>query len=169
EAKLAGGGLIGNNLGAQLDAARADSIYAQLLFLFLGVPGAVLAGLFTAVIGAAGGERRRREQALLRMRGASPRRIVRLAAAEAALVGVVGVVLGLGGAALAGRLSFGTIRFGGTTGQAVLWGGGAAVIGLILSFATILVPAWRDARTVTVQAARAAVGADHRPLWARLY
>ncbi|HYT29890.1 MAG TPA: FtsX-like permease family protein [Actinomycetota bacterium] len=169
EAKLAGTGLVGNNLGAQLDAARSDSIYAQLLFLFLGVPGVVLAGLFTAVIGAAGGERRRREQALLRMRGASPRQIVRLAGAEAALAGVVGVVLGLAGAAVAGRLTFGTVRFGGTTGQALLWGVGAAVIGLMLSFATILLPAWRDARNVTVQAARSAVGRSSRPLWARLY
>jgi putative ABC transport system permease protein len=169
EAKLAGGALVGDNLGAQLDAARSDSIYAQLLFLFLGVPGAVLAALFTAVIGAAGSERRRRDQALLRMRGASPRQILRLAAAEAAVIGVVGVALGLAGAAAAGRLEFGTVRFGGTLGQALVWGAGAAVAGLALSFATIVVPAWRDARTVTVQAARTPVGRPDRPLWARLY
>lgn len=169
EVRLAGAGLVGNNLGAQLDGARTDSLYAQLLFLALGVPGAVLAAMFTAVIGAAGGERRRREQALLRMRGASPRRIVRLAAAEAGLVGVAGVALGLVGAAVAGRLAFGTVRFGGTTGQALAWGIGAAAAGLVLSFATILLPAWRDARGVTIQAARVAVGRAERPLWARLY
>ncbi len=169
EAKLAGGGLVGDNLGAQLDAARSDSLYAQLLFLFLGVPGAVLAALYTAVIGAAGGERRRREQALLRMRGASPLRIVRLAAAEGVVVGLVGVALGLAGALAAGRLAFGTARFGGTTGQALFWGAGAAIVGLLLSFATIVLPAWRDARNVTVQAARVVVGQARRPLWARLY
>ena len=90
EARLAGAGLVGDNLGAQLDAARSDALYAELLFLFLGLPGAVLAALVTSVIGAAGGDRRRREQALLRIRGASPRRIVWLAGAEALLVGVLG-------------------------------------------------------------------------------
>src|SRR5207237_8208320 len=123
----------------------------------------------TAVIGAAGGERRRREQALLRMRGASPRRILRLAAAEAALIGIVGLALGLGGAAAAGRLAFGTIRFGGTTGQALVWGAGAAVAGLALSFATIMVPAWRDHRTGTVQDTRIPVGRAERPQWAAIY
>jgi len=169
EARLAGGALVGNNLGAQLDAARKDSLYAQLLFLFLGVPGVVLAALLTGVIGAAGEERRRREQALLRVRGATPAGIVRLAAAEAFLVGLAGSTLGLAGAAFAGRLAFGTIRFGGTVGQAVVWAVGAASIGVMLSFAAILVPAWRSARTISVQQARLAIGRGHRPLWARLY
>ena len=107
EARLAGAGLVGDNLGAQLDAARSDALYAELLFLFLGLPGAVLAALVTSVIGAAGADRRRREQALLRIRGASPRRIVGLAVAEALLVGVLGSAIGLAGAVLAGRLAFG--------------------------------------------------------------
>src|SRR5947207_5191266 len=77
EATLAGGGLIGNNLAAQLDGARADAIYAQMLFLFLGLPGVVIAALLAGVIASSGRERRRREQALLRVRGASPKRIVR--------------------------------------------------------------------------------------------
>ena len=44
ETRLAGAGLVGDNLGSALDQARGDALYAQLLFLFLGVPGAVLAG-----------------------------------------------------------------------------------------------------------------------------
>jgi putative ABC transport system permease protein len=42
------------------------------LFLFLGLPGAVLAELLTAAVAAAGGQRRRREYALLSMRGPAP-------------------------------------------------------------------------------------------------
>ncbi|HJZ01123.1 MAG TPA: ABC transporter permease, partial [Streptosporangiaceae bacterium] len=42
EARLAGAGLVGDNLGAALGAARQDALYSQVLFLFLGVPGAVL-------------------------------------------------------------------------------------------------------------------------------
>ena len=169
EARLAGAGLVGNNLGARLDAARSDALYAQLLFLFLGLPGAVLAGLVTSVIGAAGADRRRREQALLRIRGASPRRIVCLAGAEALLVGALGSGLGLVGAVIAGRLAFGSVRFGSTTGQAIVWGALAALVGLALAVLTIGVPAARDARTMSVRGAREAVGPARRPLWARLY
>ncbi|HEX4658836.1 MAG TPA: ABC transporter permease [Streptosporangiaceae bacterium] len=169
EARLAGGGLVGNNLGAQLDAARKDALYAQLLFLFLGLPGAVLAAMITAVIGAAGSDRRRREQALLRIRGAAPRRIVWLAGAEALLVGVLGSGLGLLGAVIAGHLAFGASRFGTTTGQTLVWGAVAALAGLALAALTILVPAARDVRTVSVRRAREVVGRARRPLWARLY
>ena len=44
EARLAGAALVGDNLGTALGAARQDALCAQLLFLFLGVPGAILAG-----------------------------------------------------------------------------------------------------------------------------
>jgi putative ABC transport system permease protein len=169
EARLAGAGVVGNNLGAQLDAARKDALYAQLLFLFLGLPGAVLAALITAIIGAAGADRRRREQALLRIRGASPRRIAWLAGAEALLVGVLGSALGLAGAVMAGHLAFGAARFGATTGQTLVWGAISVVAGLALAVITILVPAWRDVRTVSVRRARDVVGRARPPLWARLY
>jgi putative ABC transport system permease protein len=81
EAHMTGAAVVGNNLAAQLGAARADAIYSELLFLFLGLPGVVLAWFIAAVAGAAGRDRRRREQALLRVRGASPAAILRPAAA----------------------------------------------------------------------------------------
>ncbi|MFC7641767.1 ABC transporter permease [Streptosporangium lutulentum] len=83
EVWLAGAGLVGDNLGAALDAARSDALYAQILFLFLGLPGAMLAALLTAAITGSGAVRRRADQALLRTRGASTRALVRLALAEA--------------------------------------------------------------------------------------
>ncbi|MDP9343420.1 MAG: FtsX-like permease family protein [Actinomycetota bacterium] len=169
ESQLAGTGLVGNNLGAQLDAARADAIYAQLLFVFLGLPGIVLGALLTAVVAASGRERRRQEQALLRLRGASPQRITRLAAGEAALAGVVGSGLGLAGAALAGRMAFGTSRLGATLGQTIVWTVASVAFGLALAAVTVLLPAWRDARTLTVRAAQATVSDPGKPLWARLY
>jgi putative ABC transport system permease protein len=43
EADSAGTAAVGDNLGAALDAARSDAAYARVLFLFLGLPGAVLA------------------------------------------------------------------------------------------------------------------------------
>jgi len=169
EATLAGGGLVGNNLGAQLDATRKDAVYAELLFLFLGLPGVIIAGLLTSVIASSGRERRRREQALLRVRGASPRQIIRLAGWEAALTGVVGVSFGLAGGALMGRIAFGTSSFGATTAQAVIVAAVAGISGIALSVATVVMPAWKDARALTVANARAVVGAPKRPLWMRTY
>ena len=169
EAALAGGGLVGDNLSARLGAARSDAVYAQLLFLFLGLPGAIIAGLLTAAVASSGRDRRRHEQALLRVRGASPRQIVRLAAYEALLTGTVGTALGLFGASIAGWLAFRMARFGATGGQTVAWALLSALVGFGLSYLTVVLPAWRDARTLTVRAAQVTIGTPPRPIWQRLY
>ena len=71
EARVAGSALLANNLAARLDAARGDALYAEVLFLFLGAPGAALAALLTIAVARSGADRRRRDQALLRLRGGS--------------------------------------------------------------------------------------------------
>jgi putative ABC transport system permease protein len=167
EARTAGGAVVGDNLGAALDAARSDAAYAQVLFLFLGLPGAVLAGLLTGAVTAAGALRRRQEQALLRTRGATSRQLVGLAAVEAGLVGMAGAVLGLGATALVGRLAFGSVRFGTSAATALAWILSAALVGLLIAAASILLPAYRDLRTATVAAARQPVGRQRGPWWAR--
>jgi putative ABC transport system permease protein len=168
EAATSGAGVVGDNLGAALGAARQDAAYAQVLFLFLGLPGAVLAALLTAALTSAGRYRRRREQALLRGRGATTGQLGRLAAAEAAIVGVAGSVGGLTVALAAGRLALGSARFGASTGQAAAWTSAAVAAGLLVAVATVLLPARRDARALTVQAGRATIGARaRRPTWAR--
>ncbi|MET8337543.1 FtsX-like permease family protein [Streptosporangium canum] len=167
EARLAGAGLVGDNLGAALDAARSDALYAQILFVFLGLPGAVLAALLTAAVTGAGAARRRADQALLRTRGASTRALVRLALAEAALIGVAGVLAGLGLAAIIGLLVFGSAGFGATGAVAVSGGVLCAVVGLLIAGATILLPAVRDARTLTVASARRTIEAARSPRWMR--
>ena len=76
EARVAGSALIGDNLAAKLLSAQADALYARVLFLFLGLPGVVLAIMITIAVATSGAQRRRREQALLRVRGASTAQIV---------------------------------------------------------------------------------------------
>ncbi|MFL5860166.1 MAG: FtsX-like permease family protein, partial [Solirubrobacteraceae bacterium] len=169
ESRLAGAGIVGDNLGVALDSARGDALYAQLLFLFLGVPGAVLAGLLTALIASAGRERRRRDAALLRTRGASTHALVTLALAETLLAGGVGVLAGLGTALLIGSSTFGTASFGAGRVSAILWAGGAALAGLAIAATAIALPALRDARSLTVAGQRRQIGREPRsPLWARL-
>ncbi|WP_427925039.1 ABC transporter permease [Streptomyces sp. cg40] len=166
EARTAGGALVGDNLGAALDSARQDALYAQILFLFLGVPGAVLAAALTAAVASAGGQRRRQEQGLLRLRGLRPRQITALASLEAALVGGAGGLAGLGIAALTGRLAFGAASFGASAGTWAIWYGIAFVLGAAVAACAVLVPALRDLRSVTVADTRRE-SATRSPRWMR--
>ncbi len=168
ELRLAGGGVVGDNLAATLGAARSDALYAQILFLFLGAPGAVVAGMLAAAVAGSAGDRRRREQALLRARGATVAQLIGLGAGEAVLVGLVAIIVGLAGAALIGQLAFGRAAFGATGSAAAAWGAGAAALGLGISLVTLVYPAWRDARAVGVNASRRTVGRGTKPLWIRL-
>ena len=169
EATLVGTGQVGDNLGAALDAARGDSSYATVLFLFLGLPGAVLSGMLTVAVSNAGAERRRREQALLRTRGASARQVSRLVTVEALSVGIVGGVLGLGAAALIGSVAFGSVGFGASLPSALVWPALAFLTGLVIAVLAVLVPAVRDIQTVVVSEARAQVRRERRPWWMRAY
>ena len=67
-----------------------------------------------------------------------------------------------------GSTTFGATSFGASTLAGVLWGGGAALCGLSIAAAAIALPAWRDARALTVAGQRATIGRrDRSPWWAR--
>lgn len=167
EARLTGSALVGNNLAARLDAARSDSLYAELLFLFLGLPGVVLSGLLTAVLVSSGAVRRRREQALLRLRGASTATILRLASIEAAFVGLIGSALGLGLGSVTVRVAFGRWDFSNGQLGTLAWGSLAALAGLVLAFLMVLAPAWREAAGSSFVSSRVAVKRAQRLFWER--
>jgi putative ABC transport system permease protein len=154
EATTAGAAVVGNNLGVALDGAREDAAYARILFLFLAVPGAILAAGLAGAVTQSGADRRRSEQALLRARGATPGRLVRLSLVEAAVVGVVGVLIGL----LAARAI-------GTT--VLAWDLGSALAGLAVTAVVVAAPALSDARALAAGQA----GRDRRrgrPAWLNL-
>jgi putative ABC transport system permease protein len=166
EARIAGSGVVGNNLAVRLDGVREDSLYAKVLFLFLGAPGAIVAVLLTVAVAASGSERRRREQALLRTRGASSSQILQLAAVEAIGAGIGGALLGILASDLLSLAFFGTR---GSSGSALLWLAGAGATGLLLGMTAMMVPAWIDSRRVTVAATKTIVGRRRASLWQRLY
>jgi putative ABC transport system permease protein len=167
ELQLKGGGTVGNNLAAALDKARGDSLYARLAFLFLGLPGALLATLLTITLASAGADRRRRDQALLRARGATLGGLVRIALSETIFVGLAGGLVGLAAALVIGRTAFGSATFGAGGRGAVLWAVASLAGGLAVAAAAVALPAWRDGRGLTVSAARASVGRPRAPWWAR--
>ncbi|WP_028231066.1 ABC transporter permease [Paraburkholderia mimosarum] len=164
EVRAAGQAAVANNLAARLDSVRSDALYARVLFLFLGGPGVILALLVTLAVADAGMQRRIRDQALLRLRGASILQILRLAWLEAAVMGTLGV---LGGLALAVVVA--TAGWGLTNLRLVLpWFAGAALVGLVAAAAAFLLPAWRYAAGSTVLAARTGASPRAVPLWQRL-
>jgi putative ABC transport system permease protein len=95
QAAVAGGALIGDNLGTALTAAGEDARYAELLFLLLGLPALTLAIVVAALVMSLRSDRRRRELALLRLRGASSPAILRIICSEAILTALLGVLLGI--------------------------------------------------------------------------
>ena len=168
EARSAGGAQVGDNLGAALGAARSDAAYARVLFLFLGLPAGVLAGLLTATVVAAGADRRRRDQALLRARGAtrapiavdSPQPRPPWSGSSAAPSGSSqphwSAWSPSGPPALVPTPA---LRWAGPRPR-LLWDWRIAA-------AAVLAPAWRDLRESTIITARADVRRTRPPRWTR--
>jgi len=84
-----------DNISNTLTVAADDAETAKRLFVFLGVPGALLAAMLAAYAGNVLAEAQRREQAMLRIRGASRQHLLRMLAARTALLTAVGSALGL--------------------------------------------------------------------------
>jgi putative ABC transport system permease protein len=167
EASIAGRGVVLNNLASRLASVRGDALYARVLFLFLGLPGLVVAALLTLGIAGSGAVRRRQQQALLRTRGATVLMILKLASAEAVSVALGGTILG---AILVFAVSnIFKMALGISLAGLVKWLLVASCTGLFLSLIAVLQPAWRDARQSTVAEARRVSLRKSKPLWRRVW
>ncbi|UCI30814.1 ABC transporter permease [Mesorhizobium sp. B4-1-4] len=166
EARVAGQALVADNLGSRLGAVREDALYASVLFLFLGLPGIALAIALTFAVTSSGAERRRTEQALLRVRGATAKDILLLSATEAAVAAIGGTAFGMAVVFLLGMAAPGLDAALGVDQPKLLL---VAFFGLLVGLIAFLYPAWRDARWATVMAARRTVSRPHPPLWQRLW
>ena len=95
ERQAPGAIVVADNAADSLSLAQADATNAKILFLLLGIPGVLVAAALGLAAASALAEAHRREEALLRLRGATSGQIARLAAAQSAVAGVVGSLLGL--------------------------------------------------------------------------
>jgi putative ABC transport system permease protein len=148
-ADVAGGALVGDDLGVSLSAAREDALYARLLVLLLGVPGLLLSGVVTALVISLRNDRQRRDLALLRLRGVTPRRAAVLLGLTALVDGCLGAALGAVGAVLSSPVH--------PSGR---WLGLGALAGVLLAVVTELVPV---ARLLRGQSPTVAQGATQLP------
>jgi putative ABC transport system permease protein len=159
--------VVADNAAEALTASQEDATNAKILFLLLGIPGALVAG----GLGLAGAstlvEAHRREEALLRLRGATGSQIVRLAVAHAALAGAIGSTLGLivAGAAVSaaiGRPVWTGVPAAGLAVSAVL-----AVSAGALTTAVRVIRLRRAARRSDIASERRVLERGWSPIWRR--
>lgn len=166
EARIAGSGIVGDNIAARLDSVRADSFYSRILFLFLGLPGVILAILLTLFITASGAKHRMKEQALLRIHGASSSQILKFESLEALSVGVFSVILGIALAYIINKLIIpGSFVLG---SQVFFWTAVSSAVGFIIAMAAVLYPAWKQAKYSTVRLVKSS-RKTIKPVWQRFY
>ncbi len=84
-----------DNISNTLEVATGDATVAKRLFIFLGVPGGFLAALLAGYAGNVLADAQRREQATLRIRGASRRHLLRMLAIRTAGLTAAGSLVGL--------------------------------------------------------------------------
>ena len=84
-----------DNISNALQVARDDARTAKRMFVFLGLPGALLAAILTAYAGGVLASALRREQAILRIRGANRRHLLRMHALRTLALAAVGSLLGV--------------------------------------------------------------------------
>ncbi|HYM51781.1 MAG TPA: FtsX-like permease family protein [Candidatus Limnocylindrales bacterium] len=91
-----------DNLTDALNGAKGDAILAKVLFIFLGLPGVLLAAYLSRYAGSLLAQGQRRERAALRARGAGPAQLLQVLTYNTVAVGIIGSILGL-------ALGFGTL------------------------------------------------------------
>ena len=160
--------VVGNNLAHRTRCrARRQPVRAASPFLFLGLPGALLAALLTGAI-AAGGRRSAppRPGAPARPRCHVAPVLTRLALAESLLVGIAGGAVGLGAARGDRRHRVRLVELRCGCDRERCLGRGSVLAGVAIAALAIALPAWRDARGLTVAHARTAVRRTGGPWWA---
>lgn len=159
--------VVADNAEEALVASQDDATNAKILFLLLGIPGVLVAG----ALGLAGAsslvEAHRREEALLRLRGATGNQIVRLAVAQAALAGVLGSAVGLGAAVLAASAAIGRPVWSGVPALALALSAVAAVAAGALTTAVRVVRLRRAAGRSDIAAERRILERGWSPIWRR--
>jgi len=136
-----------DNISNALAVASADAATGRRIFLFLGLPGALLAAFLAAYGASILAATERREHAILRLRGANRRQLRTIAFTKAAVIAAVGsiagVALGLGSAAaVVGIDAVFTASTADLATSALL----GVVVGVLVTGLALFIPAWQAVR-----------------------
>lgn len=161
--------VVSDNAYEPLTEASSDATSAKILFILLGIPGALVAAALGLAAQSALAEAQRREDALLQLRGATQAQVTRLAALNAMAAGVLGSVLGLcvaiaGVSAVEGQPAWQGISPGSVVAAMLA----AAGIGAATTCVR-LIRLLRISRRSDVMTGRRVLERGWRPLWLRTY
>lgn len=156
-----------DNISNTLAVASGDADVAKRLFIFLGVPGGLLAGILAVYAGSVLAAAQRRELTTLLVRGATKRHLTAMLAFRVgtlALVGsVTGVLIGYGSTlAVLGRRALAEASTSSLVGSALL----GASVGLVASGLALYVTGHSN---VNQAVGASTVRVDGRPRWQRWY
>lgn len=156
-----------DNITNTLTVASGDAAVAKRMFLFLGLPGAILAAILTAYAGALLAGAQRRENALLRVRGARRRHLLYLLALRTFAIAGVGSLLGaaLGFLSVLALLG-GSVVFAASSGALVQSALIGTVGGMLVTAIALYMP---GRRLITREIKQGLAAISHRsvPVWRR--
>ena len=157
-----------DNVSNTLTVARADAAVAKRMFLFLGLPGLLLAGFLAAYAGTILAASQRREQANLRLRGAGPAHLLRILAYRTMILAGVGSALGAAAGFASILIVLGpTALLEASPTQLATSALIALGAGLLATGSALFVPGWRALRR-DVGSQRREWAEEQRPRWRRL-
>ena len=157
-----------DNLSDSLSAARGDTILAKILFLFLGLPGVLLAAYLSRYAGGLLAEAQRRERAALRARGAQPRHLVSVLTYTTVAVAVVGAAFGLAVGALVVGVMLGPSALRTASPNSLALSAGTAVGAGVLTTALALYLPGRRALFRETNDERRELEVSASPVWLRM-
>jgi putative ABC transport system permease protein len=157
-----------DNISNTLQVARDDAAVGKRMFLFLGLPGALLAAFLAAYTGSILASTQRRENAVLRIRGAHRGHLLRALVYRTVALASAGSVIGTG----IGLLSVAAILgadtlFEASTGQLLVSAVAAAGFGLVTTGIALYIPG-RRALGRAVAEERGELVTNPQPAWRRL-
>lgn len=158
-----------DDASASLSAVATDLAWGQVLFVFLALPGVVLALALSRFAAESSAEATRRHAALLRARGASHRTLVMLFLGVATLTALAGALVGAIAGTVLAFVVFGTQLAAANPVAAIAVGGVATIlIATLLAAAAAGLPIREHLRSELVTG-RQELGRTRAPLWTRIY
>ncbi|MCY7418383.1 MAG: ABC transporter permease [Chloroflexi bacterium] len=158
-----------DDASASLTPVIGDLAWGQILFVFLGLPGILLAFVLARLSSQSGAQEIRRHVSLLRARGASARQLAVVLVGAEALIALLGAVVGAAMGSLIGLLMFGS-ELASISLVATIAGAWLLVVPLTTLLAVIAAAgSLRRLVNDSVASGRQELQRAGKPLWQRLY
>ncbi len=157
-----------DNISNTLEVARDDAAVGKRMFLFLGLPAALLAAVLAAYAASIHADAQRREQATLRQHGAHGRVLLRALVVKAVVLASAGALVGtalgyLSVLVILDRDTLDEAAFSQLLGSALI----AVVVGVLTTGLALYLPG-RSALARDVVSERREIAVQRAPAWRRL-